>query len=186
MDEIYRLQSRSGFAFPDRKKLRNIDRTEAIKELGKFMNKNPNKPITVSSYDAWEGRQYKGRQLGQLSFGSWAELCRAANVPWAKRRPTDLEVIEYYDKVCQHLGGQPSRDELDEYYQARPDKFCVSVGVIQRRWGALSIFAKLFMFYKNGKISLEELLAKKAGSRGQMAADKLGPLNVPDEMLRYK
>jgi len=135
----------------------------AIAEIMRFADANPNIKLTASSYEKWPSRDGNRHSLANV-FGGWTPLMQAAGIEnsrYVNKVITDEQCVEYFEKVWVWKGKQPSGTDLKEYGFAHPNETPISSFTYGRRWGGLPRFAKLFVDYKNEKISLQKLIAKK-------------------------
>jgi hypothetical protein len=139
----------------------------AIEEIKRFSTAFPQKKLTGTLYENWPARDGVRHSLANV-FGGWGKLMQAAKIPndrYLEKSITDDDCIEYYEKVWRWKKSQPSSTDLKIYGQEHPMISPISSFTYGRRWGGLRRFAKLFVSYKNEKITKSELINKKTNKK---------------------
>ena len=156
---VFELDRKSGVP----KKSIKYTEEYAVSEIKRFADANPSILLTASNYDDWSNRDGNRHSLAAV-FGGWTQLMQAAGIEnsrYVNKVITDEYCVEYFEKVWRWKGRQPSGSDLKDYGLAHTKQTPVSSYTYGRRWGGLPRFAKLFVEYKQERISLHKLINKK-------------------------
>jgi hypothetical protein len=160
---LFVLANKSGVP---RKKVKYSEQY-AIEEIIRFAEAHPDKQLTGSNYEKWNGRDGNRHSLAAV-FGGWTPLMQAAGIPnhrYSNKVIKDEYCIDYYEKVWRWKEGQPSSTDLKIYGKEHPSITPISSYTYNRRWGGLPRFAKLFVDFKQKKITKSDVINKKTNSK---------------------
>jgi hypothetical protein len=130
------------------------------KELQSFYRFKKRKPISKSGYDKWTGRRFCGETIVRC-FGTWEEACRQAEVTFLKKLEySDKELIDHFRAVLKWREQRPVTNDFIEYNKEH--NTTINPIAYSRRWGSFGRFVNLFLQYKRGQITIEQLVESKA------------------------
>ena len=149
----------SDFVFTLDRPKSSIRKAELLEDLQRFKAQlKSNEAVTAKHFKNWRGRKYSYSSYTRV-FESWKKICDMLEINQGQAHRYDESfLLEHIEKVWRWREAPPSGLDLKKYNSVHGTT--VSQDAYSRRWGSFVMFKELFVKYKNGALTKDELISE--------------------------